>query len=150
MTKSLVFAVLTLAFGGVGMGLARFISAEVRRKIDWPTVPGQILERGVGEAMSTRGPNFLPRIKVRYAVGEKEFTGDQVYLIRGTGNTAPAVQSLVDGLPNPVPVHYDPENPADSYLIATPMSTYWILIAFSGGALLLGALQLLTALTKKS
>lgn len=148
MTKRMALALLTLAAGGVALWMAFYVSREVRAGRDWPTVPGKILERKVGEPMGTRGRSYLPYVRYTYRVDGREFTNDQVYLIRRTGGLADEMQKLVDGLPDPVPVHYDPEDPQRAYLLVNPMGTFWILIAFGAGALLLGGLQLLVALTR--
>jgi len=149
MIKRYVYAALFLIAGGIALWMAFYVGGEIKTKGDWPTVPGKILERRVGEPLG-KGRNYIPYVKYTYEVGGKSFTNDQVYLIKRTGNLADEVQKLVDGLPDPVPVHYNPANPADSYLIVNPVGTKWILVAFGALALLLGLGSLLVALTKKS
>jgi len=147
--KRYVYAALFLLAGGVAIYMGAFVGGEIRDKRDWPTVPGKILERGVGEAMTVKR-NFMPHVKYQYEVGGKTFTNDQVYLIRRTGGLRAEIQKLVDGLPDPVPVHYNPQNPADTYLIANPVGTKWLLVGVGAFALLVGLAQLLVAITKKS
>ena len=61
--------------------------------------------------MGTRGRSYLPHVKYIYSVEVQQYVHDQVYVIRRTGDIADKMQQLVDGLPDPVPVHYDPEQP---------------------------------------
>ena len=149
MVKRLAFAALFFIAGGIALWMAFYVGGEIKQKRDWPTVPGKILERRVGEPMG-KGRMYLPHVKYSYEVGGKRFTNDQVYLIRRTGGTHDEIKKLVDELPDPVPVHYDAANPAESYLIVNPTGTKWILVAFGALALLMGLAQLLVALTKKS
>lgn len=137
-----------LFFGAVGIWAALSVSQALRRTRDWPTANGAILERGVGEAMS-QSHTFMPHVKYRYEVNGKTFTNDQVYAIRRTGNLAPKVKELVDGLPDPVPVFYDPDDPSQSFLIRNSAASYWLLIAFSIFVCLLGCATLITAIFGK-
>ena len=148
MSKSLIFALLTLLAGGGAMWGACRVSSDIRGAKDWPTTPGTISERGVGAPMTTEHRMYLPRAVYTYEVAGKKYTNDQVYLIRGTGGTSTEVKQLVDELPTPTDVHYDPDNPQSSYLVVNPMGTYHVLLAFAIGALVLGALQLLVVVTK--
>jgi hypothetical protein len=140
-----IYGFLFLFFSGLAFWAAGHFSRELRRTADWPTVPGKILERGVGEPMGA-GRAHLPRVKYAYTVDGKEYTNDQVYVIRRTGNLADAVRKLVDGLPDPVPVHYNPANPAETWLIANSWGMFWLLIAVGLLAAFLGLGKLLVAL----
>ncbi|MBA3540676.1 MAG: DUF3592 domain-containing protein [Deltaproteobacteria bacterium] len=148
--KRVAFAVLTLVAGAVALWAAFYIAGEVRRNRDWPTVPGKILERGVGEPMSGRGRSYLPHVTYAYAVDGKPYVNDQVYLIRRTGGTSDEMQALVDRLPDPVPVHYDPAQPSSSYLLVNSMTTFWILVVFGSLVLVVGVLQLFVVLMTKA
>jgi hypothetical protein len=55
------------------------------------------------------------------------------------------MRRLIERLPDPVLVHYDPENSASSYLVSNPTWMVWLLVAFGVLALLLGAVLLVTA-----
>ena len=144
----LFLALLTLFFSGVAFYIASYASRKIRRECTWPTVPGEILERGVGKQMGGRGRNYLPHVKYTYSVGGAEYTNDQVYLIRGTGNLHDTIQRLVDGLPNPVPVHYNPADPSRSYLLINGMGIAWIAFFFGVFALLLGLILLFVQVVK--
>lgn len=148
MTRTLVFGVLALAIGGVTLWFAYRVSSETRTKAAWPTVPGKIVERGVGEPMG-KGRNYIPHAVYRYEVGGKAYTHDQVYMIRRTGLLHDKAQELVDGLPDPVPVHYNPENPQDAFLLLNPKGTSWLMIGVGALFALIGLMQLVIALAKR-
>ena len=92
---------------------------------------------------------YLPHVKYSYEVGGNLYLNDQVYLIERTGGSRDEIQKLVDTLPDPVPVHYDPKAPKDSFLLVTPTETKWLLVAAGGLAILMAFAHLLVALTKK-
>jgi hypothetical protein len=136
----MALALVTLAFGLAATWLALRISRANRGGRDWPTVPGRILERGLGERMDQL--RYRPHVKYSYSVGSREYVNNRVYLFGHIGREAGATRRLVDGLPDPVPVHYDPRDPARSYLLASPRWTFWITAAFGIGMILMGLLQL--------
>lgn len=138
----MALALLSLLVGVVTLGFGRHVLAKLRKERAWPTVPGKILERGVGGAMG-RGRTYMPHAKYTYVVAAKEYTNDQVYLIRRTGGLRDQIQKLVDGLPDPVPVHYDPQDPSRSFLLTNPMSTVWVMFGFGGFAVLMAFGRLL-------
>ena len=148
--KAWIIAALFLGFGSLALWGALRVTGDVKKNRGWPTTPGKVLERRVGEPMGTRGRSFIPVVKYTYSVDGKEYTNDQVYLIRRTGGIHDKMQELVDSFPDPVPVHYNPKNPAESYLIVNPSSTSWILVGFGALALLMGLGQLLMIWSKKS
>src|SRR5688572_7009945 len=102
----MVIGILYVFFGGLAFWAARYITRALRRTCDWPTVPGRILERGLGEPMGDL--SYLPHVKYTYTVAGTAYVNDQVYVIRRTGNLARAIRKLVASLPDPVPVHYNP------------------------------------------
>jgi hypothetical protein len=106
-----VYASLWLAGGVLALGLARYLSRRIREERHWPAVPGKILERGLGGSVGT-GHSYMPRVKYEYSVSGTQHVNDQVYLVRRTGGVAPAMRRLVERLPDPVPVHHDPAEPA--------------------------------------
>lgn len=149
MTTKYLIAALFLGFAVLAFWFAFRVSDDIRRKRPWPTTPGKILERRVGEPMGTRSRSFLPYVKYTYVVEGKTYTNDQVYMIRRSGGMHDSMQKLVDGLPDPVPVHYDPKDPASTYLVANPTGTSWTLVAFGALLLLMGVGQLLIIWNKK-
>jgi hypothetical protein len=141
---SIALALLTIFFGVTGLWFARHMQREVRTNSQWPTVPGKLGERGTAPMQTSR--SVYPVVKYTYSVGGKDYANDQVYLLQKTGGFESAMRKLVDGLPETMPVHYDPKDPSRSYLLAQPMGTYWILLVFSVVVLVVGILRLLTLL----
>ena len=150
MTTKYIIAAVFLAFGALAIWGAFRVSGDIRKGRSWPTTQGKILERRVGEPMGTRYRSFIPVVKYTYVVDGKEYTNDQVYLIRRTGGMHAKMQKLVDSFPDPVKVHYDPKDPGSSYLISNPTSTSWLLVGFGALAVLMGLGQLLMNWAKKS
>ena len=138
----MVLALLSLFFGVLSFGFGSHVFAKIRAERAWPTVPGTIVERGVGEAMG-QGRVYMPHVKYTYSVAGKDYANDQVYLIRRTGGLRDVIQKLVDGLPATVPVHYDPADPSRSFLLKNPLVTVWLLFGFGVFATLYALAQLL-------
>ena len=60
------------------------------------------------------------------------------------GSLKQPAERLVSGLPESMPVHYNPEDPSEAFLLANPKSVFWIAAAFGAGAFVWGLLQVLT------
>jgi Protein of unknown function (DUF3592) len=138
-----VYTLLTLLIGAATLWAAWFVAREVRRTSRWPTTPGRILARGLGEPMGGPGRSYLPAVRYTYAVDGRTYTNDQVYVLRRTGGLADRMRRLVDGLPDPVPVHYDPADPSRSFLLAQPRSSFWVPAVLGTAITLVGFLKVL-------
>ena len=145
----MALALLTLLVAALSCGFGIHVLRKIRRERGWPMVPGAVLERGVGGAMG-HGRTYMPHVKYTYTVEGKAYTNDQVYLIRRSGGLKDKMQELVDALPDPVPVHYDPRFPARSYLLTNPMITVWVMFGFGLLAMLWALGQLLVLWVGKS
>lgn len=139
----MLLALLYWFFAGLAWWMALHVLREIRSTQHWQTVMGTILERGVGVRMKGVAFSFLPYVKYSYSVTGKDYINDQVYLHKQTGSLDWQVRRLVNSLPNPVPVHYDPEYPERSYLIKNPMSIIWILVTVGALAFFVGFVELL-------
>ncbi|HXU71641.1 MAG TPA: DUF3592 domain-containing protein [Polyangia bacterium] len=122
--------------------MARRLHRETLRKRKWPTVGGRLVERGVGAYLPGSRRAHVPHVKYVYVVAGHEYVGDQCYLVRTTGGLPQQVQALVDRLPDEVPVHYDPADPRNTWLLETPRGFYWLLLGVSLLAALVGVVQL--------
>jgi hypothetical protein len=138
----MILALLYFCFAGLAWWMAAFLFKEIQNTHHWHTTMGSILKRGVGEPMKSITFSFLPYVKYTYFVAGQEYTNDQVYLHRQTGNLDWQIRKLVNNLPNPVPVHYDPQHPERSYLVVNPKSTIWILMGVGILAFFVGLMQL--------
>ena len=90
-------------------------------------------------------------IKYTYQVGDQEFTGDRVHPKRIQASrykAAERAEAQLSSAGSEVSVHYNPADPAESFLIQTPRQTAYILFGVSGAALLVGLIFLLAWLVK--
>jgi len=134
------FALIAFLVGALALWSAWHSYRIMRDARRWPTVSGTFVERGVGARMG-RG-SYAPHVRYAYRVNGKDYVGAQFYLTARVGSTATKIQKLVDGLPNPVQVHYDPAKPDRSYLLDTPAWTYWTMGIGGIVALLIGLVYL--------
>jgi hypothetical protein len=142
MISQILMAALTFAGSGLAFWIAARMRRDSRKSRDWPTVPGKIEERGI-EAMQTDGRSFTPKVSYSYTVAGTQYGGQQVYRTGRVGSTKPSAQRLVEGLPDTIPVHYNPENPSEAFLLPNPNFLFWIAAAFGVGALLWRLAQVL-------
>ena len=126
-----------------GIRLVRDSSARQR----WPTAPGRLLSRGV-EPVNPGSKSTLYRSAPRYTfiVDGQEWTGGEQFSRAGQVGTRAAMQRLVDGLPDEPEVHYDPRNPARSFLVLTPSPWGWFTLGIGIAALALGVGMLVARL----
>ena len=139
-------AIVTVVVGALLLWFGLSIRADAVRGTSWPTVQGKILERGTAYYAPRNW--YYPHVKYTYRVDGKDYTADQVYQRGRVDGTQANIQKLVDSLPDPVPVHYDPAAPSTAFLIPNPSWTYAIVIAFGVLALIVGLIQTLAAFGK--
>lgn len=140
----MILAILYLCFAGLAWWMAAYLFKEIQKTQNWQTVMGTILTRDIGEPMKSISFSYVPSVRYSYNVNGQEYKNNQVYLHKQTGNLDWQNRKLINSLPNPVPVHYDPQHPENSYLIANPKSTIWILVVFGILAFVVGLVQLLS------
>lgn len=136
----IVFAAIAILVGALAVKSALLTAQRMRGSQGWPTVPGRILERGLGEHSAR--VSYYPRVRYAYSVDGREHVNDQIYAAARIARPAPQTQRFVDSLPDPIPVHYDPADPADSYLLPTPLSAYWVMLIGGTIAIVVGLVQL--------
>ena len=93
------YGFLTLGFSFLAFWMARHSFAQLRAPRTWPTV------------------------------ADTAYENDQVYAIAQTTNRLWAVERFIDRLPTELPVHYNPKNPAQSFLILNPQWMGWLAVA---------------------
>jgi len=131
-----------LGIGAGALWVAARLRREARRSRHWLTLTGRILCRGV-ISLQSDARSFTPRVRYSYTVAGKEYVGDRVYRTGSVGRLKASAQRLTDSLPESIPVHYNPENPAEAYLLTEPAAYYWITLSFGVGALLWGVVRAL-------
>jgi hypothetical protein len=148
--SSMIFQILTTTFTFACSGLAFWISARLhsdnRKSRKWPSVSGTVVERGI-EPMQSDARTFTPRVRYHYTVAGREYAGHQVYRTGRAGSMKQSAQRLVDGLPDSIPVHYNPEDPSQAFLLANPSWIFWVAIASGAVAFVWGLQQALALIT---
>ena len=135
-----------LLIGGVGLwaGLRALKSRAVLNR--WPTTPGRVIERGTFRPEYASGPPaFSHAALVRYAyqVGGKDFVNDRIQpkrIQQPRHNTEEWAQKIAAGFPDDVIVHYNPEDPGESFLKQTSKKILYVVIGASCLAILFSAL----------
>lgn len=147
MIWQLFTAGLTVAFGALALWVATRMRRDARRIRGWQTCPGRILERGI-EPLAGTGQSFTPKIRYSYSVAGKEYVGANVYRTGRVGRLKGAATRLVNALPDPIPVHYNPENPEEAYLLTVPGFLYWLTVGFGICAVVWGLCQAMVSLVQ--
>ncbi|MDX2090082.1 MAG: DUF3592 domain-containing protein [Kofleriaceae bacterium] len=132
--------------------LALWFGIKLRRAAtmgkDWPTVSATVLEKGT--VPSGRFNYAYVHVKYSYKVGTTEYVGERVYPEGKIEYTLKKAQGIVDQLPSPLPVHYDPDDPQFAYVLTNPSWTYLIPLAIGGICLLVGIVRILGKLGGKT
>jgi hypothetical protein len=117
----------------------------------WPTTPGRVVERGTFRpniASATQSAfRHAPLVKYVYEVSGRKFTSDQIRAKRiqqPRQNTQQWAQKQAASYPDEVSVHYNPEDPGESFLEPTPAILLYSLIIACGFAWLFGAILIVT------
>jgi len=113
----------------------------------WNTTKGKVIEHGVYQpniaTLSSGGFRYAPLVRYSYQVDGKEFVNDCIHPKRIQAvqhNTRKWAQKRLESFPDDVTVYYNPEDSSESYLVQTPKTILWIVIAASCFAVLLGLL----------
>jgi len=116
----------------------------------WHTTNGRVMERGIYQPdqpmLSAPAFRYSPLVKYRYEVGGKEFVSQWIlprHIQLPRHNTKKWAQKQADSFPDELQVHYNPEDPAESYLTNASRTALYAVLIFSALAMLLGSLFLL-------
>ncbi|MFN2596916.1 MAG: DUF3592 domain-containing protein [Pyrinomonadaceae bacterium] len=140
-----------LLLGAVGLWTG-FRQLRNRAALErWHTTPGRVIERGtfIPSNVHAAAPAFrhAPLVKYTYEVGGRQFVNDSINPKR---IQLPSTSSLkwaerrAASFADEVTVRYNPQDPAESFLVQTPKRMLYLVIAASCFALLFGAFTLLT------
>jgi hypothetical protein len=141
---------LGLLIGLVGLwtGLRQLKNRKALNR--WPTTNGRVVERGVFEpsAISPSAPayRFSPLVKYVYEVNGQEFVNNRINpqrIQQPAHNTRKWAEKRAASFPDAVVVHYNPEDPGESFLIKTSHAMLYVVVAASCGALLFSGVLLL-------
>jgi hypothetical protein len=119
----------------------------------WSQTTGKIIERGTylyeGSAMSPPAFRHAPLVRYVYQVDGKEFVSEFIHSKRvqmPEHSSIEWAQKRAAGFADEVTVYYNPQDPAESFLLHTSKTTLYLMIAGATFALLLGLAFLLAAL----
>jgi hypothetical protein len=140
-----VKGVLFLVFGAVGLFVGITLARGALRFRKWPTVSGRIVEREAQarpELAGHRMAQYEARVRYEYVVGGRKYVGTR--LRAGTElESREAAQRDLAKIPDEVTVHYNPQNPAEAYLLGEPWIYALMALAVGGVTSLLGLAMLL-------
>jgi hypothetical protein len=116
----------------------------------WPITKGKVIERGTYQPfIPAAGPpafRHSPLVRYVYQVAGREFTSVRIRPQRiqlPQHNTREWAQKTANKFPDEVTVHYNPEDPSESFLVQTPKILLHGLIAASVFTILFGVVLLL-------
>jgi len=129
-----------------------FNKLKTRVALDrWSTVKGTVVERGTYQpniaSLSTPAFRYAPLVKYVYQVNGKEFVNDCIHpkLIQlAEHSTKKWAHKRAVLFADDVVVHYNPEDPSESFLVQTPKWKLYTLMGCACVALLFGVMFLLT------
>ena len=120
----------------------------------WQTTNGRVVERGTYKPnqpmLSAPAFRYAPLVRYSYQVNGKEFVSNSILPRRiqlPRHSTIKWAERQAQSFPDEVVVHFNADDPAESYLLNTSRGTVFIVLAASSFALLLGALFLIAWIT---
>jgi Protein of unknown function (DUF3592) len=116
----------------------------------WPTTKGRVIERGTFQpniaTLSKNAFRYTPLVKYAYQVNDQDLVNNYIHPKRiqlPQHSTKEWAQKRAESFADEVTVHYNPEDPAEAYLVQTPKRMLYIVIGASSVALLFGVILLL-------
>ncbi len=146
----MISSAFSLLIGTVGLW-AGVKQLRNRTKLNhWPTTKGRVIERATFQpdipALGPPAYRHSPLVKYVYQVSGKEFTNDRIRpkrIQQPQHNTRKWAQKTANSFADEVTVHYNPEDPSESFLVQTSRAMLYIVCGASCLAILLGLLFLL-------
>ena len=136
------------------VGVVTGLTALRRRKRfnQWKTTSGRVVERGTYQPdipmLSVPAFRYAPLVKYEYQVAGKNFVSNSIQPKRIQApqhSTIKWAQKQADSFPDDVTVFYNPEDPAESYLVQTSKGTLYLVVGASFAVILVGVMFLLLA-----
>lgn len=135
--ETIIAGAFALLIGLVGLWTG-FKQLRNRKLLDrWPTTSGRVIERGVFEPQVPAGTpayKYAPLIRYRYEVNGMELTNNYIHPKRiqlPRHSTRAWAQKRADEIPDEVNVHYNPADPAESFLFQTPKRLLYVVVGAS-------------------
>ena len=158
-----IFALIGFAIVGIGVYTAYCTSEKVKAVASWPTVPGYVVESAIrwdveaGIQRKSSRYSYLLRVRTDYQIdgqhfstttpGIKEIRDTKIFNINPWKNLPDEdMVGLFKQVPQGtmVPVHYNPENNAESYIFSE--LPFWDLYSIPFFVILAGLIFLLLPL----
>jgi len=110
----------------------RMLAKEQRRLSVFQPVEATVLSTRVDEHSDSDGSTYEPVVVYRYRVGDRSYTASRVTPLRESrsGSWASRVAGRYE-VGSTYTAYYDPENPADAYLLRSRSVLPWAFVAFS-------------------
>lgn len=148
--ERIISSAFSFLIGAVGFWVG-FYQLRNRAKLNhWPTTPGRVIERRTFQpAVPALGPpafRHAPLVRYLYRVAGQEFINDRIRpkrIQQPQHNTKKWALKKAAAFPDEVTVHYNPEDPSESFLVQTSKGTLYIVIGASSVAILFGVFFLL-------
>ena len=117
------------AFLAVG---TRMLAKEQRRLTVFQPVEATVLSTRVDEHSDSDGSTYEPVVVYRYRVGDRSYTASRVTPLKESrsGSWASRVAGRYQ-VGSTYTAYYDPENPAEAYLLRSRSIVPWAFVAFS-------------------
>ncbi|MDQ2686627.1 MAG: DUF3592 domain-containing protein [Armatimonadota bacterium] len=138
---------LLIGLGGLWAGLTALRNRAILDR--WKTTQGKVIERGTYQpsiaTLSNKAYCYSPLVKYAYQVAAQDYVGDCIHPKRvqlPEHSTQDWAQKRAASFADNVLVHYNPEDPAESFLVQTPKAKLYLVIGASCFAVLVGMLFL--------
>jgi hypothetical protein len=117
----------------------------------WKTTNGKVIERGTYQPntpmLSAPAFRYAPLVRYTYQVDGREFVSSLILPKRIQApqhSTRKWAQRKAESFADEVTVHYNPEDPAECYLVQTSKTTLFILLGAACLLIMMGLLFLLS------
>ncbi|HEV7396221.1 MAG TPA: DUF3592 domain-containing protein [Pyrinomonadaceae bacterium] len=110
----------------------------------WPVTKGKVTERGTFKPELASGSpafRYAPLVKYVYQVDGREFINDRIRpqrIQQPQHNTQKWAEKTAKTFPDEVEVHYNPDDPGESFLFQTPKMFLFAVLGGAGFAILFG------------
>jgi Protein of unknown function (DUF3592) len=148
--EKIAAGVFSLLLGSVGLwtGLRQLKNRLLLNS--WKTTPGKVIERGTYRpkiaSLSASAFRYSPLVKYSYQVNGADFINDAIHPRRiqlPRHSSKKWAQKQAEKFPGEVLVHYNSDDPGESYLIMTSKLVLGIVVALGVLLILIGLVVLL-------
>ena len=148
--EQLIAGLFGLVLGVVGLVTAITLFKKRSAFSLWKTTQGTVIERGAYQPdipmLSAPAFRYAPLVRYSYTVDGKEFISNTIFPRRiqlPQRSKKQWAERKAQAFPDDVTVHYNPDDPGESYLVMTSKLTLGVVVAASCFATIVGVLFLL-------